>query len=85
MNVEKLVRPPLYKLTTIDNPFHPVDERDAWEQYDLEHGYNTDALMWRISGISDDMTESEKRRAENRAINDMIRFNGFYKKVLIEE
>ena len=87
MDDEKIVTPPLYKLTTIDNPFHPVDERDQWEQFDLDHGYGTDAYLNRVSGFSDDWTEAETRRRENQAMDDIIRLDleCIYKKVLIEE
>lgn len=85
--MDDVVMPPLYKLTTMDNPFHPVDERDAWEQYDLDHGYCTDAYLARVSGFSDDMTEAEIRRLENSAMDDIIRLDleCHYKKILIEE
>ena len=81
------IKVPLYKLTTIDNPFHPVDERDAWERYDLDKGYNTDAYVSRIAGFTDLLSETEQRRAENKAIDDIIRLDleCKYRKVLIEE
>ena len=85
--MENNLLPPLYKLTTIDNPFHPVDERDQWERFDLDHGYNTDALVEKLSGFSDDMTEAEIRRAENDVMDDLVRLDleCKYRKVLIEE
>ena len=78
---------PMYKLTTVDNPYHPVKERDNWERWDVEHGHNTDGLVYSISGYSDYWTEAEKRRAENDAIDDIIRLDLElkYKKVLIED
>ena len=93
MDEDEVNLPPLYKLTTIDNPFHPVDERDEWERYDLDHGYGTDAYLARVSGFSDYATEAENRRAENAAIDDVIRLekevfgeeDRKYKKILIKE
>ncbi len=87
MTDEQFIKPPMYKLTTIDNPFHPVYERDDWERFDSDKGYNCDALVWRVGGISNDWTESEIRRAENSAIDDIIRMDleCIYRKVLIEE
>lgn len=87
MNETAVINPPLCKLTTIDNPFHPVDERDLWERYDLDHGHNCDALVWRVGGISNDWEEAEIRRAENQAIDDIIRMDleCKYRKVIIEE
>jgi hypothetical protein len=78
---------PTYKLTTIDNPYHPVNERDKWEQYDMEKGYYTDALVYKIAGYSTDATEGQQQRAENDAIEFILKHDLElkYKKVLIED
>lgn len=77
----------MYKLTTIDNPYHPVNERDKWENFDHDKGYNCDALVWKIAGFSNDEEEAEIRRAENYAIDFIIEHDleCVYRKILIEE
>lgn len=77
---------PVYKLTTIDNPYHPVEQRDLWEQWDLDHGHYTDALLDRITGNTLSLSEAEAQRIENDAIDDIIRLDleCKYRKVLVE-
>ena len=36
-------------LTTTDNPYSPFTEWEAWYEFDTSHGYNTIALLGRIS------------------------------------
>lgn len=87
MDEDKVLMPPMYKLTTMDNPYHPVDERENWERYDRDKGYNCDALVWQIAGFSNQEEEAEIRRAENDAIDFIIAHDleCIYKKVLIED
>lgn len=35
-------------LTTVDNPYDPFTQPDAWLQYDIEKGYNTNAYLNRV-------------------------------------
>jgi len=76
---------PVYKLTTIDNPFHPVDQFDDWLRYDEDHGYYTLNYLARIAGTSVHLTEAENQRIENDAINDICRLDllGIYKRIKI--
>lgn len=45
-------------LTTIDNPFHPLKDFDNWNQWDIEHGYNTHSYLLRVAGLSVDDDEN---------------------------
>lgn len=70
-------------LTTIDNPFDPFTQFDEWYQYDEEKGYHTCQFLARISKASSDMSESDYERENERAIDEIVKFNvrGIDKKV----
>ena len=60
---------PLYKLTTKDNPFHPVDEYDDWVRFDEDKGYYTNAFLDRIGGVSETQSDGEWYRTVNDAVD----------------
>ena len=71
-------------LTTIDNPYDPVSEFDAWYQFDEGKGYHTSALLARIARTSEQLSPAENEQEVERAIDDIIKYNplGFlYKKI----
>ena len=70
-------------LTTIDNPFDPFTQFDAWYQFDIEKGHRTCEFLAKISRASSDMSESDYERENERAIDEIVRFNvrGIDKKV----
>lgn len=85
--MDDYVKVPVYMITTIDNPFHPLDEYDQWLRFDEDHGYYTNNYLARVAGTSIDLSDAENQRAVNSAIDDIIRLDllNIYKKVLIEE
>lgn len=70
-------------LTTIDNPFDPFTQFDEWFQFDEEKGYHTCQFLARISRASSDMSESDYERENERAIDEIVKWNvrGIDKKV----
>lgn len=70
-------------LTTIDNPFDPFEQFDSWLQFDKEKGYNSCERLARIAKFSDDMTENEIEEENERAIDEIIKYDflNIYKKV----
>ena len=70
-------------LTTFDNPFDPFEQFDSWFLFDVEKGYNTCSYLARIAKISDDMTQKEIDEENERAIDEIIRYDflNIYKKV----
>ena len=46
-------------LTTIDNPFDPIEDFSSWRQFDEEKGYYSLAYLARIAKLSDDMSQKE--------------------------
>lgn len=70
-------------LTTFDNPFDPFEQFVSWFLFDIEKGYNTCSYVGRIANISDDMTDQEKAIENERAIDEIIKYDFMnrYKKV----
>ena len=70
-------------LTTIDNPYDPVDEFDNWLIFDNDKGYGTLSYLGRIARTSDAMSDVENQREIERAIDDILAhdFMGIYRKV----
>lgn len=70
-------------LTTIDNPFNPLEDFVSWFLFDVEKGYNTSAYLARITETSDQLSEEENMEEVERAIDEIIEndFLGIYKKV----
>ena len=64
-----------FRLTTIDNPFDPFEQFTSWLLFDCEKGYNTCSYLARIAQISDDMTEKEVNEENERAINEIIKYD----------
>lgn len=65
----------VYILTTFDNPFNPFNDYDNWFQYDTENGYNSCSLLARIAKVHDNMTEAEKVKETNKAIDEIIKYD----------
>lgn len=72
-----------YRLSTIDNPFDPFSEFDDWYLFDMEKGYNTCAYLARISNASSELTDEENDEENERAIDDILKYDptGIYIRV----
>ena len=73
-------------LTTIDNPYDPFEQFDAWYMYDMEKGYSTCSYHDRIARTSNQLSEEENEKEIERAIDEIIRFDfqNIYKKVVMK-
>lgn len=73
-------------ITTIDNPHDPFKEFDLWFTFDTTEGYNTCAYVGRIANISDQMSDEENNKENERAIDEIIKydFQNIYKKVITQ-
>ena len=69
-------------LTTIDNPFDPFEQFTSWLMFDKEKGYDSCERVARIAKFSDDMTEKEIDEENERAIDEIIKYDfmNVYKK-----
>lgn len=71
-----------YLLTTVDNPFDPHVQFDAWNQWDQSNGYNTLSYLARVIVTSDELSPADQDLAYNRAVDEIISVNaGLYKKL----
>ena len=70
-------------LTTFDNPFNPFDDFEQWLLFDTAKGYNTCSYLGRIAQFSSDMTEKEYEEENERAIDEIIRYDflNIYRKI----
>ena len=70
-------------LTTVDNPFDPFEQFDAWLNYDTEKGYYSASRWTRFANFRDDMSEEEENEEIERAIDEFIEvdFLDLFKKV----
>lgn len=72
-----------FALTTVDNPYDPFEQFDSWFLFDVEKGYNTCAYLGRIARLSDQLSEEENNKEEERAIDEIIKYDfmNVYRKV----
>lgn len=70
-------------LTTIDNPFNPLEQFNEWFMFDVEKGYYSCSRLARIAQTNEQMTDEEVMIETERAIDQIIEhdFTNTYKKV----
>lgn len=64
-----------YCLTTIDNPYNPVEDFSNWWAYDMHKGYSSCCLLSRIAKTSDSLTDEENEAEISRAIDEIIKYD----------
>jgi hypothetical protein len=67
--------PPVYMLTTYDNPFDPFTQWDEWYVWDMQSGYNTPGLLARVALHSDELSDVDQFHAIQDAIDEIVREN----------
>lgn len=71
-------------LTTIDNPYDPFTQFDAWYAFDELKGYCSCSLLARIAETSTDLDVNETNVKIEQAIDRIVNLNalGLYRKVV---
>ena len=72
-----------YMLTTVDNPYNPFTDFNAWLTYDIRMGYNTSAFLGRVAMLPEDLPEPYQSLAIQIAIDEIVKENvsGMWRKV----
>ena len=69
-------------LSTIDNPFNPIDDYDKWFAYDVSHGYNTSNWLGNLAKTSDLLSNEDNMKEIEDAIDEIVKVDpNFYIKV----
>jgi hypothetical protein len=73
-------------ITTVDNPFHPIDQFKEWFTWDGNANYHTPSLLARLVQSSEELSEADQMVALEDAIDEMLMENvtGMYRKVVKE-
>lgn len=74
-----------HMLTTVDNPFDPFTQFEAWFQFDEASGYKSTAFLARVVKSSYELSEADQSLAIEQAIDEIVTENvlGIYRKVAI--
>ena len=59
-------------LSTIDNPFNPIDDYEQWLSYDISHGYNTSNWLANVAKTSDLLPIDDNNLEVERAIDEIV-------------
>lgn len=70
-------------LTTVDNPYNPRTDYDAWLQWDHDNEYFTQEYLSRLANPDPDMDEEEEDELYAQATQEIIEADvlGVYKLV----
>lgn len=62
-------------LTTVDNPFDPIDDFYNWYAFDLLQGHDSCGLLARVAKTSDALSDKEYELEVERAIDLIIKYD----------
>ena len=62
-------------ITTIDNPFDPFEQIEAWRLKDIELQHFTCERLARIARLSPEMSDFEREKEIERAIDEIIKYD----------
>lgn len=71
-------------LTTVDNPYNPLEDFNGWYNWDMRHGYSTCCLLARIAPApADNLPDTYNRQIKEQCIDRIVKlFPLTYKKVI---
>ncbi len=71
-------------ITTIDNPYDPIDDFEHWFQFDVDKGYYTSSSIARLINNKSGLTQEEIEIDTEKAIDRLIELDPLciYKKIV---
>ena len=66
-------------LSTIDNPFNPIDDYESWLAYDIEFDHRTCETLANAVNLSPEMSQAEEEKEIERAIDEIIKYDPVHK------
>ena len=70
-------------ISTIDNPFDPIEEFKNWFNFDFQKGYFTCSLLARIANTSIELSSNDYEIERENAIDAIVEMNPIlYKKIV---
>lgn len=69
-------------LTTFDNPYDPIDDRENWYRFDMLNNHDSSGRLARFAKVSDSLSDEEFNEEIERAIDEIVENdfeNKFYK------
>lgn len=75
-----------HALTTVDNPYDPIDQHAEWFEFDRSSGYDTESYLGRIVMYSEELSDADQAEAVSVAIDEILEEHGdtFYRKITRE-
>lgn len=61
-----------HMLTTVDNPYDPVQQYEQWYMWDMEAGYNTPSTLARHAPTVPSLSDQDEATTIERAIDEII-------------
>lgn len=73
-------------ITTIDNPYDPIEDFDSWFRFDMDKGYGSLQYLARIANWSEGLSDEENDKETERAIDEIVKYDfmNIYKKHVAE-
>jgi len=70
-------------ITTVDNPYDPIDDFDRWYQFDRSKDYRTCERLAILAKSSDEASPLDEFQAVEEAVDRLVELNpiGLYRKV----
>lgn len=62
-------------VTTVDNPYNPHHQFDEWYVWDVTAGYNTLALLARVTNTSFELSDEDQKVAYDVAVDEIVKYN----------
>lgn len=74
-------------ITTIDNPYHPLREFDAWFEFDSMKNYNSCSVLARFVISSHELSDADQTLAIEDAIDRIVALDlpEKYRKVVVDD